>query len=217
MKKIKIFSILLLLLLAVSCEKEEINLDENNFNTTISSEIQNNLATVRGEKINVCHNGKIINVSINAVPAHIAHGDAVDMDGDGFFNQASECSTEVDCDDTDETIYFGCCPFTAADLEVLVDMDIFQQIISIASPTSTCDTQTYPDFDYCCHIDENGGYVITRYYIVDVDSEPPIYYYFDISTGNYPPETEDNSSCLEILREEAVKRGIEFSEPIICD
>jgi hypothetical protein len=163
-------------------------------------------------KIDVCHNGHIININLNAVPAHQAHGDAVDMDGDGYFDQENVCSEGVDCDDTDETIYFGCCPFTAADLEALVDMEILQQIIIISSPNSTCDPS---DIDPCCHIDENGEFLITRYWIVDFNAG--LHYYFDIPTGDYPPETEDNSNCLEILREEAVKRGIEFPEPIICD
>ena len=55
-------------------------------------------------QISVCHNGNIIQVNSNAIPAHQAHGDAVDLDGDGYFDKESSCSTEIDCDDNDAAI-----------------------------------------------------------------------------------------------------------------
>ena len=51
-------------------------------------------------KIDVCHNGKVININGNALPAHQRHGDAVDMDGDGLFDIENDCSV-IDCDDND--------------------------------------------------------------------------------------------------------------------
>ena len=30
-----------------------------------------------GDKVDICHNGHIINVSVNAIPAHLAHGDTL--------------------------------------------------------------------------------------------------------------------------------------------
>ena len=58
------------------------------------------------KKVNVCHKGKIIRIDIHAVPAHQGHGDAIDMDNDGYFTGDNACS-EPDCDDTDETVNPG--------------------------------------------------------------------------------------------------------------
>lgn len=78
----------------MGCEKESV--------TELHSEEvvnENVSATTRSSnKRDVCHNGNIINININAIPAHQAHGDAVDMDGDGFFDIDNPCS-ETDCDD----------------------------------------------------------------------------------------------------------------------
>jgi len=93
---IAIFSIFLLF----SCAKER--LDDHGHD----HELQN--VDLRGQKVDVCHNGKIINISINAVTAHQNHGDAVDMDGDGYFDMASDCGTgEADCNDNDAAINPG--------------------------------------------------------------------------------------------------------------
>ncbi len=54
-------------------EIEEINIGQNSF-------------AKKGDKVDVCHKGNVINVSINSLPAHQGHGDAVDMDGDGYFD-----------------------------------------------------------------------------------------------------------------------------------
>jgi len=62
-----------------------------------------------GDKVDVCHNGHIINVSVNSLPAHQAHGDAVDMDGDGYFDKDNVCGP-TDCDDTDPSLTDNCCP-----------------------------------------------------------------------------------------------------------
>lgn len=108
MKNFKIILAAFLLITITSCEKEQLATHEETIMEALSE--QNLAATSRGQKVDVCHKGKkVINVSINAVPAHQAHGDAVDMDGDGFFNIASGCGTEVDCDDTNYDPSNSCC------------------------------------------------------------------------------------------------------------
>ena len=57
-------------------------------------------------KVDVCHKGRIINISSNAVPAHQRHGDAIDADGDGYFDADNSCGP-TDCDDTDPEITAG--------------------------------------------------------------------------------------------------------------
>ncbi len=81
-----------------SCQKEESN-------TTVKPEAVNSeiLAKSNKSKIDICHKGKVLNVSLNAVSAHQGHGDAVDLDGDGFFDIANDCS-EMDCDDNDPKV-----------------------------------------------------------------------------------------------------------------
>ena len=90
------------LVFLISCEKErdtEILLEQENIEDI-------NITTRSSNKRDVCHNGNIININVNAIPAHQAHGDAVDMDGDGYFDIDNPCS-ETDCDDTDATINPG--------------------------------------------------------------------------------------------------------------
>jgi len=72
MNRFLIFTILSLLI--ISCTKDEV-IQNDQFTDDLTLDI-------RGDKIDVCHNGNIINVSINALPAHRAHGDAVDLDGE---------------------------------------------------------------------------------------------------------------------------------------
>lgn len=86
------------LLLLVGCEKELAK--PNTAETDTALEFRSS------EKRDVCHKGNIINISVNAIPAHQAHGDAVDMDGDGYFDNDNSCS-ETDCDDTDATVNPG--------------------------------------------------------------------------------------------------------------
>ena len=97
----KILLPFLAILFLISCEKESTTLQEE------EAVYENTSATARNpNKRDVCHNGNIINVSINAIPGHQAHGDAVDMDDDGFFDIDNPCS-ETDCDDTNATINPG--------------------------------------------------------------------------------------------------------------
>lgn len=58
------------------------------------------------EKVKLCHKGKIIYVDSHALSAHKGHGDAVDLDGDGYFAGDNACS-EPDCEDTDPDVNPG--------------------------------------------------------------------------------------------------------------
>ena len=89
MKRILFFIVLTILI--TNCTKDEVKQNDQ-FTDDLTLDL-------RGQKIDVCHNGNIINVSINAVPAHQAHGDAVDMDGDGYFDGENECDKPIDCAD----------------------------------------------------------------------------------------------------------------------
>lgn len=86
---------MLVFLVLTSCTQE--NLDFESFTEPLSK------STVQKEKaslVSICHNnGNQITISSASLNAHLAHGDAVDMDGDGFYNIENGCSP-VDCDDT---------------------------------------------------------------------------------------------------------------------
>ena len=63
------------------------------------------------DKVHICHNGHIIYVSVNALPAHLNHlwgSDAVDMDNDGYYNKENDCNTPVDCNDEDPNYNIEC-------------------------------------------------------------------------------------------------------------
>ncbi len=93
----------LALLLLMSCEEESFH----------ETDLQKDIAEIsreggasnarRSGKIDVCHKGDIINVSVNAIKAHQGHGDAIDMDGDGYFDIDNSCSA-TDCDDSDASV-----------------------------------------------------------------------------------------------------------------
>ena len=59
------------------------------------------------DKVAVCHKGKIITINGNALKAHVKHGDAVDLDGDGYYDKTNTCSEGVDCDDTNPNVNPG--------------------------------------------------------------------------------------------------------------
>lgn len=91
MKKL---SLLFVIILAISsCDQDSIVSDMEEF------KIEKKSIKKKGKKVDICHKGKIINVSVNAIGGHLGHGDAIDMDGDGFFNIENRCS-ETDYDDT---------------------------------------------------------------------------------------------------------------------
>ncbi len=97
MKKmlLPIFGILLL----AGCDKEAATPNIENADSTVD---------FRSVKRTVCHYTgsetnpyEIIEVADKSwINAHMRHGDAVDMDGDGLFDRANGCSQEIDCDDT---------------------------------------------------------------------------------------------------------------------
>jgi uncharacterized protein (TIGR02145 family) len=99
---------LLAVLLFSACQKE-ISTDG------VSSEINVVNASAKGNnKIDVCHKAgnnsyNLINISINALPAHLAHGDIVpDADGDGY-TKPNPCGAgnQNDCDDSNAAINPG--------------------------------------------------------------------------------------------------------------
>jgi hypothetical protein len=64
-------------------------------------------ANMRVGGVTVCHKGAgDIVIDEAALATHIAHGDAVDRDGDGFFDKDNLCS-DTDCDDTNAAVYPG--------------------------------------------------------------------------------------------------------------
>jgi hypothetical protein len=93
------------LLLLAACEKEQVAPGGTEANQALD---------FRATKVMVCHNTgsdtnpwEILELSDMAwVNAHQDHGDAVDMDGDGYFDRENGCS-ETDCDDDDPGI--GAC------------------------------------------------------------------------------------------------------------
>ncbi len=106
MKNFKLKSIAYLCLFGMfiivySCQKDDPAI-ENETQLVISK----SSAKAKKSKIDVCHNNHIINISSNAVLAHQGHGDAVDMDGDGYFDIDNSCS-DTDCDDNDPAINPG--------------------------------------------------------------------------------------------------------------
>lgn len=116
MKKllVPIFAILIFF----ACEKEETH-EFSQEETTSEANIG-----IRGaHKVDVCHNGKITSVSIKSLPGHQQHGDAVDMDGDGYFDIDNLCS-ETDCDDTDPDVNVTECMASIYDNESLTIGDL---------------------------------------------------------------------------------------------
>jgi hypothetical protein len=59
---------------------------------------------MKKKKVEICHKGKIISVSVNAVASFQRRGAAVDVDGDGYFDKQNDCGFPVDCDDTDPLV-----------------------------------------------------------------------------------------------------------------
>ncbi|MEN8788768.1 MAG: hypothetical protein ABF293_12815 [Flavobacteriaceae bacterium] len=112
-----------LFLILYSCQNDE-SAFENQLELVGSGEDDDR----KNAKIDVCHNGRIINISINAVDAHQRHGDAIDLDGDGYFDIDNSCS-ETDCDDSD--------PDKNPGIEGSCDMDPGTAELLIGSWTTT--------------------------------------------------------------------------------
>ena len=99
----KVIALFIGVLLFTACEKDTITPDFEEINT------QQTTFSKKGSKegkVDVCHKEKIINVSVNALSGHQGHGDAIDMDGDGYFDLENNCS-EMDCDDSNPAINPG--------------------------------------------------------------------------------------------------------------
>lgn len=94
---------LLVIFFISACEK-------NNSDDLINADTSNAYLKA-GNQVAICHksgdNWHVNYVNINAWPAHEAHGDAIDMDGDGYFDRECGCS-EVDCDDNDPEVTTDC-------------------------------------------------------------------------------------------------------------
>jgi hypothetical protein len=87
----------------LACENESIQELPQEQETSVTEGV-----TAReNQKVDVCHKGNIISVSVSSLSGHQGHGDAVDMDGDGYFDIENDCS-EVDCDDTSYSEYNLC-------------------------------------------------------------------------------------------------------------
>jgi hypothetical protein len=116
----KLFLPLFAILLLSACEKERIQFEMNEHVTSPSSLTTSH---ARNNKVNVCHKGKIINININALQIHQAHGDAIDLDGDGYFGTWHGLGTDTDgftydmevdlaCDFSSGIVDYGFCTGT---------------------------------------------------------------------------------------------------------
>lgn len=95
----------LLSFISFSCE-----MDNENENMELNAAF----GKVKKSKVKICHNPsgnnpKILEVNINALEAHLAHGDVqmIDNDGDGWFSLENLCAPGIDCDDEDSNINPG--------------------------------------------------------------------------------------------------------------
>lgn len=99
---------LLGILLLAGCEKEAATPIVENADSPLG---------LRSVKRTVCHYTgsetnpyEIIEVADQSwINAHKGHGDAVDMDGDGYFDRPNGCNPEIDCDDTVYDPENSCC------------------------------------------------------------------------------------------------------------
>jgi len=100
---------ILLLLFLASCEKEQVAPDSSQTDTAVD------FRSPGAGRVDICHYSeedgawRVISIKEGpALTAHLNHGDAVDMDGDGYFDRENGCS-EIDCDDNDYNLKNSCC------------------------------------------------------------------------------------------------------------
>lgn len=140
------------LILLAGCEKEQIRTQE----PTSDQEIEFRSAT----KVRVCHYTgseqepwQIIEISDKAwANAHKEHGDAVDFDGDGYFNIDNACGP-TDCDDSDPNLNEVCC--SSSDI---TQMDYNGTLYVEPTCTPGYDQpRTWQEaFDYCKELEVDG-------------------------------------------------------------
>ncbi|MCE7926499.1 MAG: hypothetical protein DYG98_25920 [Haliscomenobacteraceae bacterium CHB4] len=104
--KLSLMSLLAAVLLMAGCAKDAVSTNEDNStNQGIEFRTENLVA--------ICHqlgNGEYnpIQVSVNAVQAHLAHGDYLpDADGDGYTAVGACTGSMDDCDDSDDSVHPG--------------------------------------------------------------------------------------------------------------
>jgi hypothetical protein len=110
MKKLLILFVGILVL--ASCSNESVVAEEAAVAAEEIAETttDSGLFSREGVKVSVCHkNGGEIVIAEAALNTHIAHGDAVDRDGDGFYDDENPCS-EIDCDDNAYSLDNSCAP-----------------------------------------------------------------------------------------------------------
>ena len=100
------------ILLLISCGKEQVQPEILKDTNKVSA---SHRGGHNGKKVDVCHydadsdSWHVININVNALPAHLGHGDVVleDADGDGWVEAENECVPGGDCDDMDASIHPG--------------------------------------------------------------------------------------------------------------
>lgn len=111
-------------------------------------------------KRNVCHNGEIKSVNINALPAHAGHGDAVDWDNDGYFSTENDCGMPVDCDDENASINPGaeeiCNDEIDNNCNGLTDEGCIT-CLDACDETIYCEILSNTDYSITCYSYYNGG------------------------------------------------------------
>ena len=111
----KLLLLLLYILFVAACQKQ-FPIENAPYSThSIAAKNGNSTVAARsGNQIDVCHkagnnNWQMINININALPAHLAHGDVIpDADGDGY-TKANPCGegNQDDCDDENASVNPG--------------------------------------------------------------------------------------------------------------
>lgn len=113
----KIIGLLIFAISFTACETEN-RTEEVSVDSADSFLKKGNNSGKKASKVAVYHkNEKVIYVDENAVSAHVAHGDAVDLDGDGYFDIANSYSEGVDCDDNNPDVNPGALEIFTDDID----------------------------------------------------------------------------------------------------